>query len=95
MGTIRDWAEVAVLAAIWGGLMFFWTTRQRTDGGVEWPRSFAHIMCTLLAALLFGVLVRFGWNVFHPPLVFVTASLLGAALFFRFKAVSYARKIRS
>jgi hypothetical protein len=95
MGTIQDWAEVALLAAIWGGSIFFWTTRKRTDGAVEWPRSFAHIICTIFAAILFGVLVRFGWNAFHPPLVFVTASLLVVALFFRFKAVSYAHKIRS
>lgn len=95
MGTIRDWAEVALLAAIWGILVFLWTTRKRTDGGVEWPRSFPHIMCTTLASLLFGELVRFGWNAFHPPLIFVTALLLVVALFFRFKAVTYARKIRS
>jgi hypothetical protein len=92
MGTIRDWAEVVFMAALWGSLMFFWTTRKRTDGGEEWPRSFAHIMCSTFAALLFGILVTFEWKVLRPPLVFVAALLLANTLFFRYKAIRVARK---
>jgi Flp pilus assembly protein TadB len=80
------------MAVLWGGLMLLWTTRKRTDAGMQWPRLFAHIMCSIFAALLFGILFTFEWAVLHPPLVFVTGLVLGGGLFFRYKAISTARK---
>ena len=90
MGTTADWIEITIGGVCFGGFLALWTTRKRTDGVTPWPRSIHQLMCCAFAGLLFGILVRFGWQAVHAPIVFVTLPAAVGILIFRFSAIRFA-----
>ena len=76
MGGASEWLRVLELSAFWGIGVFLWQAIGARKSFAGW-RDFVPV---ILASLLFGMFVVFGWRVLHGGIVFILAGVI-AGLF--------------
>ena len=86
MGNLREWLLVAFYCVFLAGWMLVWETRKRKAADIRPALPPASILIWILVGLSFGLLMTFGWQAVHSPLVFITVGsfyvawvLLGSA----------------
>jgi hypothetical protein len=81
MGTAKDWIEVLLSGGFLGGAMLLLHVFDRKTSKLKPALSVWGVLFYVSAGLLYGLLVRFGWQAFRWPLVLVTVlALAGGAL---------------
>ena len=72
MGLASKGAKVALLAIGWAFLMLFRTTRRRKAANIKPSLSYGDILFSGFMGLDFGLIVIYGWQAFHRPLLYLT-----------------------
>jgi len=72
MGNLREWLLVAFYCVFLAGWMLVWETRKRKAADIRPALPPASILIWILVGLSFGLLMTFGWQAVHSPLVFIT-----------------------
>ena len=68
MGTAKRWIEVALTGGFWAGCMLLFDMMRGDNFGQS---TRAHILSTIVAGFWFGLLVTFGWQAVHSPLLYL------------------------
>jgi hypothetical protein len=70
--TATGWIEVASAVIVFGGLRLFRIIRKRKADSIKPAFSYADVLFSGFIGLEFGLLIAFGWQAFHRPLIFLT-----------------------
>jgi peptidoglycan/LPS O-acetylase OafA/YrhL len=92
MGTVKEWREVLVFGALWGGLMMLWQVFNRRSSGSKDPALYLHLLALALGGFFYGLAVTFGFRAFRWPLVTVVVPTIIA---FLLVSIIYAKKLKS
>jgi hypothetical protein len=63
------WIEIALLAFCYGGAALLWTTKKRKAGRIIPVCSYMDAIFWALYGFQFALLVTYGWQAFHKPLI--------------------------
>jgi hypothetical protein len=91
MGTVKEWREVLVSGALWGGLMMLWQVFIRRSSGKA-PALYLNLLALALGGFFYGLGVTFGFRAFRWPLVTIMAPTIIA---FVLVSIIYAKKLKS
>src|SRR5271156_2309335 len=80
MGTIHDWIEVVIWGAVLGGANALLYGPRRTPDGSKTGWSWADGMYWAAAGFVYGILITFRWQAFHPPLVILMLVVLAGGI---------------
>jgi hypothetical protein len=69
-----------VAAAGWALWMLFRTTRRRKAAGINPSCSYGDVLFWCFGGLCFGIVVSYGWEAFHRPLLYLTIVAFAGAL---------------